>query len=63
MVVDLIEPVRMGTFTGLYSLFSTLSAIDGPKMRGIVQLAGNNYNAMMAGVQRDEEVKQVVPGN
>jgi MFS family permease len=48
MVVDLTTLARVGTFTGLYYLFSTLSAIVGPNLNGwIVQLSGNNYNAMM----------------
>ena len=48
MVVDLTTVARIGTFTGLYYLFSTLSAIVGPNLNGlIVQLSGNNYNTMM----------------
>jgi MFS family permease len=48
MVVDMTEPARIGTFTGLYYLFSTLSAIAGPNLMGwIVQLSGKNYNAVM----------------
>jgi len=48
MVVDLTTPGRIGTFTGLYYLFSTFSAIVGPNLNGlIVQLSGNNYNTMM----------------
>jgi MFS family permease len=48
MVVDLTTPARIGTFTGLYYLFSTFSAIVGPNLNGlIVQLSGNNYNTMM----------------
>ncbi len=48
MVVDLTTAARVGTFTGLYYLFSTLSAIVGPNLNGlIVQLSGNNYNTMM----------------
>jgi maltose/moltooligosaccharide transporter len=49
MVVDMTEPARVGTFTGLYYLFSTLSAIVGPNLMGwVVQLSGRNYNALMA---------------
>ncbi len=49
MVVDMTESARIGTFTGLYYLFSTLSAIAGPNLMGwIVILAGKNYNAIMA---------------
>lgn len=48
MVVDLTTAARVGTFTGLYYLFSTLSAIVGPNLNGlIVQFSGGNYNAMM----------------
>jgi len=48
MVVDLTTLARVGTFTGLYYLFSTLSAIVGPNLNGwIVQLSGGNYNTMM----------------
>jgi MFS family permease len=48
MVVDMTEAARVGTYTGLYYLFSTFSAIVGPNLNGwIVQLTGNNYNAIM----------------
>jgi maltose/moltooligosaccharide transporter len=48
MVVDLTTAARVGTFTGLYYLFSTFSAIVGPNLNGlIVQFSGGNYNAMM----------------
>jgi len=48
MVVDLVENARIGTFTGLYYLFSTLAAIAGPNVNGlIIQLTGNNYNSIM----------------
>jgi maltose/moltooligosaccharide transporter len=48
MVVDLTSAARIGTFTGLYYLFSTLSAIIGPNLNGwIVQLSGGNYGAQM----------------
>jgi MFS family permease len=48
MVVDLTTAERIGTFTGLYYLFSTLSAIIGPNLNGvIIQLSGNNYGAVM----------------
>jgi MFS family permease len=48
MVVDLTTLARVGTFTGLYYLFSTLSAIVGPNLNGwLVQLSGGNYNTMM----------------
>jgi MFS family permease len=45
MVVDLTDSARIGTFTGLYYLFSTLSAIVGPNVNGLaIQFTGNNYN-------------------
>lgn len=48
MVVDMTEASRIGTYTGLYYLFSTLSAIAGPNVNGwIVQLTGENYNNIM----------------
>jgi maltose/moltooligosaccharide transporter len=48
MVVDLTVAARIGTFTGLYYLFSTLSAIVGPNLNGwLVTLSGGNYNMMM----------------
>ncbi len=48
MVVDMTETARIGTFTGLYYLFSTLSAIVGPNLNGwIVQLSGSNYRLVM----------------
>lgn len=48
MVVDLTVAERIGTFTGLYYLFSTMSAIVAPNLNGwIVQLSNNNYNIMM----------------
>jgi maltose/moltooligosaccharide transporter len=76
MVVDLTTAARIGTFTGLYYLFSTSSAIVGPNLNGwIVQLTGNNYNAMMfvgplfllvalwlmLGVKRGESQKSEMP--
>ena len=48
MVVDMVEDARIGTFTGLYYLFSTLAAIAGPNVNGlIIQLSGKNYNTIM----------------
>jgi len=49
MVVDMTTTARIGTFTGLYYLFSTLSAIAGPISNGaLIRLTGNNYNTLMA---------------
>src|SRR5690349_2101869 len=48
MVVELTSAARIGTFTGLYYLFSTFSAIIGPNINGwAIQFAGNNYNIIM----------------
>lgn len=73
MVVDMTILARVGTFTGLYYLFSTLSAIAGPNINGLaIQLTGNNYNIiwilspmfmfiallMMVGVRRGEAVTE-----
>jgi Na+/melibiose symporter-like transporter len=49
MIVDLTSAARIGTFTGLYYLFSTLSAIAGPNLNGLaIQLTKGNYNIIMA---------------
>jgi len=49
MIVDLTSAARIGTFTGLYYLFSTLSAIVGPNLNGLaIQLTKGNYNIIMA---------------
>ena len=48
MVVDMTSSARIGTYTGLYYLFSTLSAIVGPNVNGwIIQLTNGNYNNIM----------------
>jgi maltose/moltooligosaccharide transporter len=48
MVVELTTAARLGTFTGLYYLFSTFSAIIGPNVNGwAIQFTGNNYNVIM----------------
>jgi MFS family permease len=75
MVVDMTTLARVGTYTGLYYLFSTLAAIVGPNVNGwIVQLSNLNYNAvmmvaplflivafiLMAGVRRGEAAVEVV---
>ncbi len=69
MVVDMTDNSKVGTYTGLYYLFSTLAAIAGPNINGqIVYWTGNNYGlvmvigpifmalalAMMIGVRRGE---------
>ena len=69
MVVDMTDDLHIGTYTGLYYLFSALAAITGPNINGwIIALTGNNYGlvmvvaplfmlvalAMMAGVRRGE---------
>jgi MFS family permease len=48
MVVDMVEDARIGTYTGLYYLFSTLAAIAGPNLNGwIVHWNKENYNTVM----------------
>jgi maltose/moltooligosaccharide transporter len=48
MVVDLTSAARIGTFTGLYYLFSTLSNIVGPNLNGwAIQLTNGNFNVVM----------------
>ncbi len=48
MVVDMTDAARIGTYTGLYYLFSTLSAIAGPNVNGLaIQLMDKNYNVIM----------------
>jgi len=48
IVVDLTTAARIGTYTGLYYLFSTLAAIIGPNLNGIlIQASNNNYNVIM----------------
>ena len=47
MIVDMTTAARLGTYTGLYYLFSTGAAILGPNVNGwIVKLSGNNYNTV-----------------
>ncbi len=47
VVVDLTDPIHIGTYTGLYYLFSTLAAIAGPNINGwMVKLTGNNYSSI-----------------
>lgn len=48
MVVDMTDDLHIGTYTGLYYLFSTLAAIVGPNLNGlIIQLSGKNYASIM----------------
>ncbi len=48
MVVDMTTAVRLGTYTGLYYLFSTLAAIIGPNVNGwVIAMSGDNYNTVM----------------
>ena len=48
MVVDMTDNSKVGTYTGLYYMFSTLAAIAGPNINGwIVFLTGNNYGLVM----------------
>ena len=48
MVVELTTAARIGTFTGLYYLFSTLAAIIGPNINGwAITITGDNYNIIM----------------
>ena len=48
MVVDMTEPARVGTYTGLYYLFSTMAAILGPIVYGlIIQFSGGAYSLLM----------------
>jgi maltose/moltooligosaccharide transporter len=48
MVVDMTVAARIGTFTGLYYLFSAFAAIVGPNVNGwIVQLTGQDYSKVM----------------
>jgi maltose/moltooligosaccharide transporter len=48
MIVDMTEPARVGTYTGLYYLFSTMAAILGPIVYGfIIQFSGGAYSLLM----------------
>ena len=48
MVVDMTEANLIGTYTGLYYLFSTLAAILGPILYGfIIELSGDSYSLLM----------------
>lgn len=48
MVVDMTDDLHIGTYTGLYYLFSTMAAILGPNLNGlIIQLSGENYASIM----------------
>jgi maltose/moltooligosaccharide transporter len=48
MVVDMTDAVHIGTYTGLYYLFSTLAAVLGPILYGvIIQASGEEYRLLM----------------
>lgn len=48
MVVDMTDAVHIGTYTGLYYLFSTLAAIIGPILYGsIIQASNDQYRLLM----------------
>jgi len=48
MVVDMTDDVHIGTFTGLYYLFSTVAAILGPNIYGwIIQLSKGNFDLVL----------------
>lgn len=48
MVVDMTDDVHIGTYTGLYYLFSTIAAILGPNIYGwLIQLSGGQYSLIM----------------
>lgn len=48
MVVDMVPDARIGTYTGLYYMFSTMAAIAGPNINGwIIDLSNQNYNNIM----------------
>ena len=76
MVVDMTVPEKIGTYTGLYYLFSTLAAIAGPNVNGLMVQIFGNYNVIMVlapiflvvafvlmmGVHRGEAAKTPIPG-
>lgn len=48
MLSDLADENRLGTYTGMYYLFTSLAAIAGPNLNGwVVAASGNNYNTVM----------------
>jgi len=50
MVVDMTDAIRLGTYTGLYYLFSTLAAIAGPNINGLIaQFTGSYASIMLSG--------------
>ncbi len=76
MVVDMTDDIRIGTYTGLYYLFSTMAAILGPNINGwLVELAGHDYSVtmyigpvfmalalvMMVGVTKGEAKEEALP--
>ncbi len=59
MVVDMTTLARVGTYTGLYYLFSTLAAIVGPNVNGWIMVAPVfllTAFVLMLGVRRGEAV-------
>ena len=77
MVVDMTTLARVGTYTGLYYLFSTFAAIAGPNINGwVIQLSGKDFRTtmiaapifmilafiMMLGVRRGESAPQAELG-
>ncbi len=48
MLADMVDERRIGTYTGLYYLFTSLAAIVGPNLNGwIVERRGGDYNTVM----------------
>lgn len=48
MLSDMTDDSRLGTYTGLYYLFTSLAAIIGPNLYGlIVEMNGQDYNKVM----------------
>lgn len=48
MLSNMVDNSRLGTYTGLYYGFTSLAAILGPNLNGlIIQLSGKNYNSVM----------------
>ncbi|HVM71912.1 MAG TPA: hypothetical protein VMT91_09145 [Anaerolineales bacterium] len=56
MVVDMTSSTRLGTYTGLYYLFSTLSAIVGPNVNGGCLNIPRSRNPARKGGPRPERI-------